>query len=56
MHWLTMQEEDIQLELNCSANQLVVEDGKAVIKMAEGQEKRADLLVFDADQQKYTEI
>jgi phytoene dehydrogenase-like protein len=52
-----MQEEGIRLELNCSANQLIVENGKAVgIKMAEGQEKRADLVVFDADPQKYTEI
>ena len=47
---LLMQEEGIGLELNCSANQLIVENGKAVgIKMAEGQEKRADLVVFDAD-------
>ena len=47
---LLMQEEGIRLELNHSANKVIVEDGKAVgIKMAGGLEKRADLVVFDAD-------
>ena len=46
---LLMQEEVSALN-QLSANQIIVEDGKAVgIKMADGQEKRADLLVFDAD-------
>lgn len=47
---LLMQETGIRIELNCSANQVIVENSKAVgIGMADGQEKRADLVVFDAD-------
>ena len=53
-----MQEVGIRLELNRSANQVIVENGKAVgIGMADGEEKRADLVVFDADPAKvYREL
>ena len=53
-----MQEVGIRLELNRSANQVIVENGKAVgIGMADGEEKHADLVVFDADPAKvYREL
>ena len=45
-----MHEQGIQLELNSSASEVLVEDNKAVgIRKKNGQEERADLVIFDAD-------
>ena len=45
-----MHEQGIRLELNNSASEVLVEDNKAVgIRNENGQEERADLVIFDAD-------